>query len=207
MSFPEPVIGMAVEPKTFADIDKLQAALARLSDEDPTFDVKTSEETGQIIIRGMGELHIEILLDRLRREYKIECNQGNPMVAYKEAFKGSIIHTETYENILAGKNRFAQISVEVGPADEDEKGLVFINDLVDKNVPGEYVNAVKKGFLSSISNGILAGYPLENIKVVLKDIEYHIDDSDELAFEVVSKFAFRAAAEGWLYVAGANNGC
>ncbi len=193
MIFPDPVIGLAVEPRTAGDIDKLHESLNRLAEEDPTFKVDISEETGQLIISGMGELHLEIILDRLRREFKVECNQGTPMVAYKEAVLDTIEHTEEYRNVIAGKNKYARIVIKIGPVPDNSKGLVFINKMADGTIPLQFVNAIKKGFSSSLNNGVLAGYPLEGLQVILVDAQTDEEDSDELAFELVAKFAFREA--------------
>ncbi|MBE0667031.1 MAG: elongation factor G, partial [Bacteroidales bacterium] len=194
MVFPEPVIGIAIEPRTQADVDKLGVALGKLSEEDPTFRVKTDPDSGQTVISGMGELHLEILIDRLKREFKVECNQGRPQVAYKEAVTASYIHREVFKKQTGGKGKFADISVELMPADDDVPGLTFVNEIRGGNVPKEFIPAVEKGFREAMLNGPLAGYPLESLKVVLKDGSYHSVDSDALAFEICARQAFRHAA-------------
>jgi elongation factor G len=194
MEFPEPVIGVAVEPKTQADIDKLGIALGKLAEEDPTFQVKVDNESGQTIISGMGELHLEILIDRMKREFSIECNQGTPQVAYKEAIAGSLEHREIFKKQTGGKGKFADILVEISPADADTKGLQFENQVTGGNIPKEYITSIEKGFKMAMQNGVLAGYPLLNLKVVLKDGSYHSVDSDALSFEMAAKSAFRKAA-------------
>ncbi|MBE0674806.1 MAG: elongation factor G, partial [Bacteroidales bacterium] len=194
MVFPEPVIGVAVEPKTQVDFDKLSLALGKLAEEDPTFQVKTDPDSGQTVISGMGELHLEILIDRLRREFKVECNQGAPQVAYKEAITGSVEHREVFKKQTGGRGKFADIIVEIMPADADFKGLQFVNDVKGGNVPREYIPAVEKGFREAMYNGPLAGFPLESLKVILKDGSYHPVDSDALSFEIAARQAFRHAA-------------
>jgi elongation factor G len=194
MEFPEPVIGVAVEPKTQADFDKLSMALHKLAEEDPTFQVKTDPDSGQTVINGMGELHLEILIDRLRREFKVECNQGAPQVAYKEAVTTSIEHREVFKKQTGGRGKFADIIIEIAPADADVKGLQFINAVKGGNVPKEYIPSIEKGFREAMYNGPLAGFPLESLKVILKDGSYHPVDSDALAFEICAKQAFRHAA-------------
>jgi elongation factor G len=192
MSFPEPVIGLAIEPKTQADVDKLGTSLAKLAEEDPTFRVRTDEETGQTVISGMGELHLEIIVDRLRREFKVECNQGAPQVAYKEAITGTVTHREVYKKQTGGRGKFADISVEIGPADDKTKGgLQFANEITGGSVPREFIPAVQKGFETSMSNGVLAGYPLDSLKVRLFDGSFHAVDSDSLSFELCAKMAYR----------------
>ncbi|UPT65495.1 MAG: elongation factor G [Sphingobacteriales bacterium JAD_PAG50586_3] len=193
MSFPEPVIGIAIEPKTQADLDKLGVALNKLAEEDPTFRVKTDEETGQTVISGMGELHLEIIVDRLRREFKVECNQGAPQVAYKEAIRGSVSHREVYKKQSGGKGKFADISVSISPTDEGKEGLQFVNEITGGNIPREFIPAIEKGFKAAMSNGVLAGYPVESFKVILKDGSFHAVDSDALSFEIAAKAAFREA--------------
>jgi elongation factor G len=195
MSFPEPVIGVAVEPKTQADIDKLGIALAKLAEEDPTFKVHTEEETGQTVISGMGELHLEIILDRLRREFKVEANQGAPQVSYKEAITTSVTHRETYKKQTGGRGKFADIQVEIGPIDEGKTGLQFVNEVVGGNIPREFIPSVEKGFLSAMKNGVLAGYPIDNLKVRLFDGSFHAVDSDQLSFEIAGRMAFREASK------------
>ncbi|MCX6351364.1 MAG: elongation factor G [Bacteroidetes bacterium] len=200
MTFPEPVIGLAVEPKTQADVDKLGMALAKLSEEDPTFRVRTDEETGQTVISGMGELHLEIIVDRLRREFKVECNQGAPQVAYKEAITASVTHREVYKKQTGGRGKFADIQVEIGPADNNPDGtkfvgMQFVNEVVGGAIPKEFIPAVQKGFESCMSNGILAGYPLDSMKVRLFDGSFHAVDSDSLSFELCAKVAYNDAAK------------
>lgn len=194
IQFPEPVISIAVEPKTQDDIEKLETALRKLAEEDPTFNVRMDEETGQTIISGMGELHLDIITDRLRRENRIEINRGNPQVAYKEAFVSTIRHREVYKKQTGGKGRFADILFEMGPADEGIRGLQFINDVKGGNIPKEYIPAVEKGFRIAMQNGVLAGFSVESLKITLLDGSYHSVDSDALAFEICAKVAFREAA-------------
>jgi elongation factor G len=196
MDFPEPVIGLAIEPKTQADVDKLGVGLGKLAEEDPTFRVKTDEETGQTVISGMGELHLEIIVDRLRREFKVEVNQGAPQVAYKEAIKGSTTHRETFKKQTGGRGKFADIQFEIGPADEDFKGegLQFVNEVVGGAIPREYIPSVQKGFAEAMKTGTLAGYPITKMKVRLFDGSFHAVDSDSLSFEICAKSAFREAA-------------
>ncbi|MGB8359619.1 MAG: elongation factor G [Bacteroidales bacterium] len=194
MEFPEPVIGIAIEPKTQADIDRLGTALSKLAEEDPTFQVRTDPDSGQTIISGMGELHLEILLDRLKREFNVECNQGRPQVAYKEAITASYNHRELFKKQTGGRGKFADISVELMPADDDVPGLTFVNEIRGGNVPREYIPAVEKGFREAMQNGPLAGFPLESLKVILKDGSYHPVDSDSLSFEIAARQAFRHAA-------------
>jgi elongation factor G len=193
MTFPTPVIGVAVEPKTQADVDKLGMALGKLAEEDPTFQVKTDQDSGQTIISGMGELHLEIIVDRLRREFKVECNQGAPQVAYKEAITGTVVHREVFKKQTGGRGKFADISVRVSPADEGVMGLQFVNSVKGGNVPKEYIPSVEKGFKESLQNGVLAGYQLESLKVELLDGSSHAVDSDALSFEICAKQAFRKA--------------
>ncbi len=195
MTFPEPVIAVAVEPKTQADVDKLTMALSKLTEEDPTFKVKTDPDSGQTIISGMGELHLEILVDRLKREFRVECNQGAPQVAYKEALTTMVQHREVYKKQTGGRGKFADIVVEVGPADPDVTGLQFIDQVKGGNVPKEFIPAVEKGFKMAMQNGVLAGYPLDSLKVTLLDGSYHNVDSDSLAFELCAKIAFKSAAK------------
>ncbi|MEZ7966221.1 MAG: elongation factor G, partial [Flavobacteriales bacterium] len=188
MDFPDPVIGIAIEPKTQADADKLGMSLNKLAEEDPTFQVKTDEDTGQTIISGMGELHLEIILDRLKREFKVECNQGAPQVSYKEAISGSIRHREVYKKQSGGSGKFADIVVEISPNDDPENpGLVFKNSVKGGNVPREFVPSVEKGFKMAMANGVLAGYPLDSLSVELKDGGFHAVDSDALSFELCAK--------------------
>ncbi|MDP4266073.1 MAG: elongation factor G [Bacteroidota bacterium] len=193
ITFPNPVIGIAVEPKTQADLDKLSNALAKLAEEDPTFQVKTDEETGQTIISGMGELHLEILMDRLKREFKVECNQGAPQVAYKEAITGSVQHREVYKKQTGGRGKFADISFIISPADPGVHGLQFIDEVKGGNIPKEYIPAIEKGFKSAMLNGVLAGYPLDSMKVKVIDGSYHAVDSDSLSFEICARVAFKEA--------------
>ncbi len=193
MIFPDPVIGLAIEPKTQADIDRLSMALSKLAEEDPTFKVKIDEETGQTIISGMGELHLEIIVDRLRREFKVECNQGAPQVAYKEAITGTIEHRELYKKQTGGRGKYADIRVILSPADEGYKGLQFINEVTGGNIPKEFIPAVEKGFKAAMANGPLAGYPVDSLKVRLIDGSYHPVDSDSLSFEICARAAFREA--------------
>jgi elongation factor G len=196
MSFPEPVIGLAIEPKTQTDVDKLGLALGKLAEEDPTFRVHTDEETGQTVISGMGELHLEIIVDRLKREFKVECNQGAPQVAYKEALTGKFGHREVYKKQTGGRGKFADIVFDIGPADETHTaGLQFVNEVVGGNIPREFIPSVEKGFKASMENGPLAGYPIDAMKVTLKDGSYHAVDSDSLSFEVCAKIGFREAAK------------
>ena len=199
MSFPVPVIGVAIEPKTQADVDKLGMSLNKLSEEDPTFKVKTDEETGQTVISGMGELHLEIIIDRLRREFKVECNQGAPQVAYKETIKGKVEHREVYKKQTGGRGKFADIIITIEPASEEEvkeskkDGLIFVNAIKGGNIPREYVPSVEKGFRESMKNGVLAGFPMDSLKVTLTDGSYHAVDSDALSFELCAKVAYRTA--------------
>lgn len=195
MVFPDPVIGIAIEPKTQADVDRLGIALGKLSEEDPTFQVRTDEESGQTIIRGMGELHLEVLIDRLKREFNIECNQGIPQVAYKEAITESIKQTEVFKKQTGGKGKFAHIVVEISPVDEGEKDLQFINKIKGGNIPKEYIPAIEKGFRGAMYNGPLASYKMDNLKVVLKDGSFHPVDSDSLSFEIVARMAYRKATQ------------
>jgi elongation factor G len=193
MNFPDPVIGVAIEPKTQADVDKLGMALSKLAEEDPTFKVKTDEDSGQTIISGMGELHLEIILDRLKREFKVECNQGAPQVNYKETIVGSITHREVYKKQSGGRGKFADIVVTISPADEGKEGLQFVNEVVGGNIPREYIPSVEKGFKSAMQNGVLAGYAMDSLKVTLSDGSYHAVDSDSLSFEICARSAFREA--------------
>ncbi len=196
MVFPEPVIGLAIEPKTQADTDRLSIGLSKLSEEDPTFRVNTDEETGQTIISGMGELHLEIIVDRLKREFKVEVNQGAPQVAYREAISGSTEHREQYKKQTGGRGKFADILVKISAQDNPEKtGLEFINSIKGGNIPREFIPSVEKGFKESMKNGVLAGFPLESMKVELVDGSYHNVDSDSLSFELCAKMAYRAAVK------------
>ena len=193
MTFPAPVIGVAVEPKTQADIDKLGVALGKLSEEDPTFQVKTDPDSGQTVISGMGELHLEIIVDRLRREFKVECNQGAPQVAYKEAITGTVQHRELFKKQSGGRGKFADIIVTISPADEGVVGLQFIDEVKGGHIPKEYIPSVEKGFKEAMQNGVLAGYQMDSLKVVLSDGSFHAVDSDALSFEIAAKQAFREA--------------
>ncbi|MFN0031516.1 MAG: elongation factor G [Flavobacteriales bacterium] len=194
MKFPEPVIGLAVEPKTQVDSDKLGMALAKLAEEDPTFRVHTDEETGQTVISGMGELHLEIIIDRLRREFKVECNQGAPQVAYKESITQSTTHREVFKKQSGGRGKFADISIVIGPNNDIEKpGLLFENNIKGGNIPREFIPAIEKGFKEAMKNGVLAGYQVENLKVELNDGSFHAVDSDALSFELCAKMAYREA--------------
>jgi elongation factor G len=199
MNFPEPVIGLAVEPKTQADMEKLGMALGKLAEEDPTFRVKTDEDTGQTIISGMGELHLEIIVDRLRREFKVECNQGAPEVSYKEAITGTVTHREVYKKQTGGRGKFADMVVTVSPVDADfdittkAGGLQFVNQITGGNIPREFIPAIEKGFRSAMVNGVLAGYQLDSLKVVLTDGSFHAVDSDALSFEIAAKLAYKEA--------------
>ncbi|MBP9998608.1 MAG: elongation factor G [Bacteroidales bacterium] len=193
MKFPDPVIGIAVEPKTQNDLDKLGIALAKLAEEDPTFTVKSDHETGQTVISGMGELHLDIIVDRLRREFNVEINQGAPQVNYKEAITGTTQHREVFKKQTGGRGKFADIIVEVGPADEGKTGLQFENQVKGGNVPKEFVPCVQKGFESAMANGCLAGYEVPSLKVTLLDGSFHPVDSDQLSFELAARMAFRHA--------------
>ena len=199
MNFPEPVIGVAIEPKTQADLDKLGVSLAKLAEEDPTFRVKTDEDSGQTVISGMGELHLEIILDRLKREFKVECNQGPPQVSYKETINAEVQHREVYKKQTGGRGKFADISVIISPVDADfdvttkAGGLQFVNEISGGNIPREFIPAVEKGFKAAMINGVLAGYPVDTLKVRLIDGSYHNVDSDALSFEICARTAFREA--------------
>ena len=194
MTFPDPVIGISIEPKTQADVDKLGNGLAKLAEEDPTFQVRTDEDSGQTIISGMGELHLEILIDRLKREFKVEVNEGEPQVSYKEKIEGTVKHREVYKKQSGGRGKFADIIVEISPQDDPKKeGLEFINSIKGGNVPKEFVPSVEKGFKEAMKNGVLAGYPVDTLKVELIDGSFHAVDSDQLSFELAAKMAFRAA--------------
>lgn len=195
MTFPEPVIGLAIEPKTQADVDKLGIALGKLAEEDPTFRVQTDEETGQTVISGMGELHLDILIDRLKREFKVEVNQGAPQVAYKEAITAEAAHREVYKKQTGGRGKFADIQVVISPIDKDyEKGgLQFVNEIVGGAIPREFIPSVQKGFEAAMVNGVLAGFPVTDMKVRLVDGSFHAVDSDALSFEIAARTAFREA--------------
>jgi elongation factor G len=194
MDFPEPVIGIAVEPKTQADVDKLSMALNKLAEEDPTFQVKIDPDSGQTIIHGMGELHLEILVDRLKREFKVECNQGAPQVAYKEAITAFSEFREVFKKQTGGRGKFADIIFGMGPSDDGQRGLQFINDVKGGRIPKEFIPSVEKGFREAMNNGPMAGFPLDSLKVIIKDGSYHPVDSDALAFEIAAKQAFRKYA-------------
>ena len=196
MEFPDPVIGIAVEPKSQADLDKLGIGLAKLAEEDPTFTVKTNEDTGQTVISGMGELHLDIIIDRLKREFKVECNQGRPQVTYKESIKGICArHREVYKKQSGGRGKFADIIVTVEPADEGVTGLQFSSIVKGGNVPAEFIPSVEKGFKAAMKNGVLAGFPVDSLKVTLEDGSFHPVDSDQLSFELAANFAFKACCE------------
>ena len=197
MEFPDPVIGIAVEPKTKADMDKLGAALSKLSEEDPTFQVKTDEASGQTVISGMGELHLDVLIDRLRREFKVEVNQGEPQVEYKEAVTSPTRHKEVYKKQTGGRGKFADIVFEMGPVDEDfkETGLQFIDEIKGGRIPKEFIPSVQKGFEESMKNGPLAGFVMDSLKVRLIDGSFHPVDSDSLSFELAAKLGYKAAAK------------
>ena len=196
MEFPDPVIGIAVEPKSQADLDKLGIGLAKLAEEDPTFTVKTNEDTGQTVISGMGELHLDIIIDRLKREFKVECNQGRPQVTYKESIKGICSrHREVYKKQSGGRGKFADIIVTVEPADEGVTGLQFSSIVKGGNVPAEFIPSVEKGFKAAMKNGVLAGFPVDSLKVTLEDGSFHPVDSDQLSFELAANFAFKACCE------------
>ena len=195
MDFPDPVIGIAVEPKTKADVDKLGMALSKLAEEDPTFTVRTDEASGQTIISGMGELHLDIICDRLRREFKVEVNQGQPQVEYKEAITRAADHREVYKKQSGGRGKFADIVFTLEPAEEGKQGLEFISSIKGGNVPKEFVPSVEKGFKQAMINGPLAGYEVDAMKVTLKDGSYHDVDSDQLSFELAAKLGFKNAAK------------
>ena len=194
IEFPDPVIGISVEPKSQADLDKLGVGLAKLAEEDPTFTVKTDEQTGQTVISGMGELHLEIIIDRLKREFKVECNQGRPQVAYREAISQPVELRETYKKQSGGRGKFADMIVRVEPADPDFEGsLQFINEVKGGNIPKEYIPSIEKGFLAAMKNGVLAGYPVDQLKVTVIDGSFHPVDSDQLSFEICAQMAFKNA--------------
>ena len=193
---PDPVIGIAVEPKTQKDMDRLGVGLSKLAEEDPTFVVKTNEETGQTVISGMGELHLDIIIDRLKREFKVECNQGKPQVAYKEAVTQTVDLREVYKKQSGGRGKFADIIIKFGPADEDFDGaLQFVDEVKGGNIPKEFIPSVQKGFEKAMKSGVLAGYPLDSLKVTLVDGSFHPVDSDQLSFEVAAMMAFKEASE------------
>ena len=197
MTFPDPVIGIAVEPKTKADVDKLGVGLAKLAEEDPTFQVKTDEASGQTIISGMGELHLEIIVDRLKREFKVEVNEGQPQVEYKEALTTTVNHREVYKKQSGGRGKFADIIFELGPVDDDFEGvgLQFENNVKGGNIPKEFIPSVEKGFAAAMKNGPLAGFEIDSMKVVLNDGSFHAVDSDQLSFELAAKLGFRSVAK------------
>jgi elongation factor G len=197
MDFPDPVIGIAVEPKTKADVDKLGMGLAKLAEEDPTFQVRTDEASGQTIISGMGELHLEILVDRLRREFKVEVNEGEPQVEYKEALTRSTNHRETYKKQSGGRGKFGDIVFDMGPVDDDFEGigLQFVNKIKGGNIPKEYIPSVEKGFKMAMKNGPLAGFEMDTMKIVLTDGSFHPVDSDALSFELAAKLGYKSAAK------------
>ena len=193
MEFPDPVIGIAVEPKTSKDLEKLGVALGKLAEEDPTFTVKSDHETGQTVISGMGELHLDIIVDRLRREFGVEINQGAPQVNYKEAITTTVQHREVFKKQTGGRGKFADIIVEIGPADEGHTGLQFDNQVKGGNIPKEYIPCIQKGFETAMSNGVLAGYEVPSLKVTVLDGSFHPVDSDQLSFEICARMAFRHA--------------
>ena len=195
MDFPDPVIGIAVEPKTKADVDKLGMSLAKLAEEDPTFQVKTDEASGQTVISGMGELHLDIIVDRLKREFKVEVNQGKPQVQYKEALTATANHREVYKKQTGGRGKFADIIFTIEPGDESKTGLEFINEIKGGNVPKEYIPSVEKGFKDSMLNGPLAGFEIDSMKITLKDGSFHPVDSDSLSFELAAKIGFKEASK------------
>jgi elongation factor G len=195
MTFPAPVIGVAIEPKTQADVDKLGVGLGKLAEEDPTFVIKTDEDTGQTVISGMGELHLEILIDRLKREFKVEVNQGAPQVSYKENITSAVNHRELYKKQSGGRGKFADIVITLEPGDPEKEGLEFVNIIKGGNIPKEFVPSVEKGFKEAMKNGILAGFPIDSLKVTLKDGSFHAVDSDQLSFEIAAKMAFKTACK------------
>tara|TARA_B100001989_G_scaffold165302_1_gene118877 strand:- start:1137 stop:2402 length:1266 start_codon:yes stop_codon:yes gene_type:complete len=195
MNFPDPVIGIAVEPKTKADVDKLGMSLAKLAEEDPTFQVKTDEASGQTVISGMGELHLDIIVDRLKREFKVEVNQGKPQVEYKEALTTAAEHREIYKKQTGGRGKFADIVFTIEPADDGKTGLEFVNQIKGGNIPKEYIPSVEKGFRDSMKNGPLAGFEVDSMKVTLKDGSFHPVDSDSLSFELAAKLGFKESAK------------
>jgi len=194
MDFPDPVIGVAIEPKTQADSDKLGTGLQKLAEEDPTFQVRTDEDSGQTIISGMGELHLDIIIDRLKREFKVEVNQGAPQVAYREDITTGLDHREVYKKQSGGRGKFADIVVKIEPQPDEEKtGLEFVNSIKGGNVPKEFIPSVEKGFKDAMANGVMAGFPIDRLKIELVDGSFHPVDSDQLSFELAAKMAFRAA--------------
>ena len=194
MVFPDPVIGIAVEPKTKADVDKLGMALAKLAEEDPTFQVKTDQASGQTVISGMGELHLDIIIDRLKREFKVEVNQGQPQVEYKEAITGKADHREVYKKQTGGRGKFADIVFRMEPAEEGKMGLEFVNEIKGGNIPKEYIPSVEKGFKEAMKSGPLAGFEMDAMKIVLIDGSFHPVDSDSLSFELAAKLGYKEAA-------------
>jgi elongation factor G len=195
MDFPDPVIGIAVEPKTKADVDKLGIGLGKLAEEDPTFTVRSDEASGQTIISGMGELHLDVIVDRLRREFKVEVNQGQPQVEYKEAITAEAQHREVYKKQSGGRGKFADIAFTIGPADEGVQGLQFASVIKGGNVPREFVPSVEKGFKEAMKNGPLAGYEMDSMKVTLRDGSFHAVDSDALSFELAARMGYKASAK------------
>ncbi|MFW9598526.1 MAG: elongation factor G, partial [Paludibacter sp.] len=194
MDFPAPVIGISIEPKTQKDLDKLGMGLAKLAEEDPTFTVHTQEQSGQTIISGMGELHLEIIIDRLKREFKVECNQGRPQVSYKEAITKPVELRETYKKQSGGRGKFADMIVRVEPADADFDGaLQFVDIVKGGNIPKEYIPSIEKGFKAAMKNGVLAGFPMDKLKVTVIDGSYHAVDSDQLSFEICAQMAYKTA--------------
>jgi elongation factor G len=194
MQFPEPVIGYAIEPKTKADVDKMGMAIAKLVEEDPTLKVHTDEETGQTILRGMGELHLEIIIDRMRREFKVEINQGAPQVAYKEAITKNVEHREVYKKQTGGRGKFADIVFEIGPREDGAVGLEFVNAIVGGVIPREFIPPIQKGFEEAMKNGVLAGFPMDSMKVRLFHGSFHDVDSDALSFEMAARLGYKEAA-------------
>jgi len=194
MVFPEPVIGYAIEPKKQADVDKLSNAIAKLLEEDPTLHVQTDQETGQTVLKGMGELHLEIIIDRMRREFNVEINQGAPQVAYKEALTKNFTHREVYKKQTGGRGKFADISFEIGPREDGKPGLEFVNAIVGGVIPREFIPSVQKGFEEAMKNGVLAGYPVDSMKVRLFHGSYHDVDSDALSFELAARLGFKESA-------------
>src|SRR5690606_18434177 len=193
MVFTEPVIGIAIEPKTQADVDKLGMALGKLSEEDPTLTIHTDEDSGQTVLSGMGELHLDVIMERLKREFKVEVNQGAPQVAYKETITRNVEHREVYKKQTGGRGKFADIVVTIEPKEGEEAGLEFVNGIKGGNVPKEFIPSVEKGFKEAMKNGVLAGYPVDSLKVTLTDGSFHAVDSDQLSFELAAKLAYRTA--------------
>jgi elongation factor G len=195
ITFPEPVINMAVEPRFQDDVDKLNESLQKLVEEDPTLMLKVDQDTGQTILSGMGELHLDVIMDRLRREFNVESNRGKPQVAYKEALTTTINYREVYKKQTGGRGKFADMTFDIGPADDDKPGLQFVNEVKGGRLPKEYIEATRKGFENAMLNGPLAGFSVYNMKVVLKDGSHHPVDSDQLAFEIAANVGFRNAAK------------